>query len=213
MKTKESNSFCPNIDCDDTLAISTVKNGKVILSVYTSEFGEEDVISLALSYDLKSGKIQTERGRAVVCGLEEDDNYFITMDYFIDKDGNEKRKGCFVEKITEDGFKEVVNIGEHTECNRVLSTDSDKLYFNTYKVNKDGTESTLNITIKSFDKKTEEVKDVVKLTAAMFGYTDTDFSVQKITDKYCIVEFFETDGSLSQYKYQFDTKKISKVKK
>lgn len=212
MKTKKSKSINPDVDCNDSLCITAIKNGKIIMSFYTSEFGEEDVISLVISYDLRSGKIHIERGKAVECGFDEDDEYFVTIDYYSDEVGNEKLKGCFVEKITENGFVEVAKIGENTNCNALLSTGADKIYFNSYKLKKDGTLRLNDITLKAYDKKTGEINDVVNLKSNMFGYENDKFDIIKITDNYCVVEFAEESGALVDYKYQFDTKKVRKVK-
>jgi len=173
------------------------------------------------AYDIRSGKIQKEKNRQFRCAAS--DGYFISLSRLSYKISNDDEayklnlEEVFLEKYTETGFEEVASFGM-TSKYVANSETKNKLYFQSFDKEKDG------VIIKSFDKKTQEVKELGRFTAKDFVSVDTKgylddwtidkfaiVNIDKVTDDYCIFRFGMKVNPEPQYKYTFASKKAEMI--
>ena len=214
MVHNEVESISPHPDCDENLMIYGIKGKKIFLSDYISDSGSDFMDyykSYAATYDMQSGKIHIIKNRQMENILLDDENYFITSKCLGDGKENSDNWEIFLERITEDGFEDVVSIGAYAKCIDCDSTDKSKIYFEVSEEGNFGLIDDSNKKIKAYDKKTGDVLVVAELHAKDFGFEDTPVCIRQITEKYCVVEFAHADMEWSKFKYHFDTKRIEKI--
>lgn len=175
-------------------------------------------------YNLENGKVELyKEGRALEY---KSDKYLVTVED-VYKNFKFEKTEYYLEKITDNGFKEIKVLGENTFLNRYIS-DGKNIYFNTYNKTQDKNGCTYAdqsvLTLESFDMNTEEYSEVVTISVEDFN-KDKEWSLgcYEITDEYAIFQvirvFDDTEEipegyesyNEEEYKYTFATKKIEKV--
>ncbi|SKA68928.1 hypothetical protein SAMN02745111_01685 [Eubacterium uniforme] len=183
-----------------------------------------DGVYNAYTYNLESGKVELfKEGRALV---------YISGEYLITeadvyKNSKFENTEYFIEKVTDNGIKEIKALGKDIFVDMGISNDK-IMYFDKYNKMKSENGYTYAdqsvLTLESFDMNTEEYSEVVTISVEDFNKDkEWSFGCNEITDEYAIFQvtraFDDTEEipegyesyNEEEYKYTFATKKIEKV--
>ena len=185
-----------------------INNGNVYMTFKACDLDDEgkligdpkEPIDFIITYNLESKSAKcSETGREIIKVIDE---YVITRECINEFKGEEKsddevgiyEEKYYVEKATEDGIKEVVEIGNRsTLCD--YKDENKKIYFET---NIADDEKSFILT--SFDKESGKVEKVAEFNTDMFGKGYKDIYATEVTDEDCIICAYEEDGDATNYK-------------
>lgn len=148
------------------------------------------------------------------------DNYIITIRRYgheMTEDNSDliNEYETYICKYIDGELKEIKDIGDFSSLSYAKTPNNNIIYFEVYKkLDENKMPDKSKLTIVSFDKDTEELKEVITLDSVDFVQDDGYVELKKIDDKSCVVGVWSKKKNKQlKFKYTFATKKVEEITK